>query len=61
MIWSFKRISTNLMWNESCTESMPPMSGQDQLDSSREFLLSLRPQPGCEKDGKCNECGLCEH
>ena len=26
-----------------------------------EFFVSLRPEPGCETDGVCNECGRCEH
>lgn len=46
------------MWNESSTEPRPE---PPEENISLEILLSLRPQPGCEKDGVCNECGLCEH
>ncbi len=28
---------------------------------SADFYASLRPEPGCEIDGVCNECGRCEH
>ena len=28
---------------------------------SQDFYASLRPEPGCETDGVCNECGRCEH
>lgn len=49
------------MWNESSTDSRPASEPQEKEDTSLASLLSLRPQPGCEKDGVCNECGLCEH
>ncbi len=51
------------MWNESCTEPRQedPSPPEETEGLSRQFLQSLRPQPGCEKDGICNECGLCEH
>ena len=42
-------------------ESAPPAPPEDPKELSRAFLRSVRPQPGCEKDGICNECGLCEH
>lgn len=48
------------MWNVSSTEPQPASQPPEE-DTSLEFLLSLRPQPGCEQDGVCNECGLCEH
>ena len=28
---------------------------------SQEFYRSLRPEPGCEINGICNDCGRCEH
>lgn len=61
--WSSRRTSTSPMWNESCTEpdGAPPAPPEDPKELSRAFLRSVRPQPGCEKDGICNECGLCEH
>lgn len=50
------------MWNESSIEPRPVPNEQEKTQElSQEFLRSLRPQPGCEKDGVCNECGLCEH
>lgn len=54
------------MWSESYIEprpgeDTPPEEPVNTGDLSQQFLRSLRPQPGCEKDGICNECGLCEH
>lgn len=47
-------------WNENSIDSQPAPAEPGQ-EASLQFLRSLRPQPGCEKDGVCNECGLCEH
>lgn len=48
------------MWNESSTKPRPAPQAPEE-DAALAFLLSLRPQPGCERDGVCSECGLCEH
>ena len=50
------------MWNENYIDSGRQEDTAKQVrQMSEEFLRSLRPQPGCEKNGVCNECGLCEH
>ena len=54
------------MFRSNCIDENRDKFSEDKNDTNNrlpdmEFWRSLVEKPGCEKDGVCNNCGLCEH